>query len=148
MDDVKKLRQKTDARIMDCKKALDEAKGDMKKAEEIVAAKGLARADKKADRETAYGYIGNYVHTNGLIAAMVEVDCETDFVAQNEEFKAMVKNIAMHVVAMNPENVEELLDQDYVRDPEMTIANLIKALSGKIGEKMVLKRFVRYQVGE
>jgi elongation factor Ts len=148
MDDVKKLRKLTEARVMDCKKALDEAKGDMKKAQQIVAAKGLARAEKKADRQTQNGFIGDYVHSNGLIAAMVEIDCETDFVAQNKELREMTRNIAMHVVAMDPKNVKELLDQDYVRDPEITIATLIKTLSGKIGEKMVLKRFVRYMVGE
>ena len=147
MDDVKKLREETGARIMDCKKALDEAKGDMEKAKEVVAAKGLARAEKTAERETKAGYVASYVHNNGMVAALVEILCETDFVAQNDEFRTMARNIAMQVTAMNPENVEELLAQDSIHDGSNTIEGLLKALSGKIGEKMTINKFVRYEVG-
>ncbi len=146
--DIKKLRDITGARVLDCKKALEEAGGDLKKAEELVAEKGLARAEKNQDRETAAGLISQYVHNNGKVGVLVEIRCETDFVAQNEEFKKMAHNIAMHIAAMNPESVDELLEQDFVKDPAINIETLIKSLSGKIGERMVLERFVRYELGE
>jgi elongation factor Ts len=146
--DVKNLRELTGAGMMDCKKALDAAEGDMKKAEALVKEKGLANADKKADRETKEGYVASYVHTTGKTAALVEILCETDFVGRNEEFRAMVKEIAMQVVAMSPATTEELLAQPFIKDSSVTIETLIKQLSGKIGEKFVLSRFVRYEVGE
>ena len=146
--DVKTLREKTGAAIMDCKKALEEANGDMAKAEELVKARGLAKAEKKSDRETKEGYIASYVHATGKVAAMVEILCETDFVGRNPEFQDMAKQIAMQVVAMNPENIEELLAQEYLRDSSLTIEQLVKQLSGKIGERFVVNRFVRYAVGE
>ena len=146
--DIKNLREKTGAGVMDCRNALTEANGDMKKAEEIVKARGLARAEKKADRETKEGYIANYIHATGKMAAMVEVLCETDFVARNPEFQNMAKEVAMQVTAMNPASVDELLTQEYLRDPSLTIDQLVKQLSGKIGEKFVVNRFVRYEIGE
>ena len=146
--DIKTLRELTGAAIMDCKKALEEANGDMKKAEELVKARGLAKAEKKSDRETKEGYIASYVHANNRVAALVEIMCETDFVARNPEFQAMAKEVAMQVTAMNPANVEELLAQEYLRDGSLTIEQLVKQLSGKIGEKFVVNRFVRYSVGE
>lgn len=145
--DVKQLRELTGAGMMDCKKALDQADGDFDKAVEIVKAQGLAKAEKKQDRETKEGYIASYVHNNNKVAAMVEIMCETDFVARNEEFQAMARNIALHIVSMNPATVEELLEQEYIKDPTITIGEIIKQLSGKIGEKFVLNRFVRYEVG-
>ena len=146
--DIKALREKTGAAIMDCKKALEEANNDMAKAEALVVARGLAKAEKKADRETKEGYIASYVHTNGKVAALVELLCETDFVARNEEFIKMSQAVAMQVVAMNPENVTELLEQEYLRDPSITIEQLVKQLSGKIGEHFVINRFVRFAVSE
>lgn len=146
--EIKKLREITGARVLDCKKALEEAEGDLKKAEEIVAQKGLARAEKSQDRATTAGLIAQYVHSNGKIGALVEIRCETDFVAQNNEFKEMAKDVAMQVVAMNPETVEELLDQDFIKDSSLKIETLIKLLSGKIGEKMVVARFKRFELGE
>ena len=146
--DIKKLREETGAGMLDCKKALDEAKGDYAGAVEIVRKKGLAKAEKKADRETKEGYIASYVHANNKVAAMVEILCETDFVARNEEFQRMAKDVAMHVVAMNPENVEELLKDQFVRDPDKTVDELVKGVSGKIGEKFVVNRFSRYEVGQ
>ncbi len=148
MKDVKKLREETKARVLDCKKALEQAKGDFDRAKEIVAEKGLARAEKKKDRDTKAGLVASYVHNNGKVAALVEVQCETDFVTQNEEFKTMARDIAMQVTAMKPENVEELLQQEFIKDPSINIETLVKALSGKIGEKMVVTRFVRYELGE
>jgi elongation factor Ts len=144
--DIKKLRDQTGARMMDCKKALEEAKGDFKQALKIVEETGLARADKAQDRETAAGLIMSYVHNNGKIGSLVELHCETDFVAKNEEFQAMARDIAMQITAMNPENVEELMKQEYIKDPSIKIETLVKALSGKIGEKMEVKRFVRYSL--
>lgn len=146
--DIKTLREKTGAAIMDCKKALEEAKGDMKKAEALVKERGLAKAEKKADRETKEGYIGSYIHTTGKIGVMVEMLCETDFVARNEEFKELVKEIAMQISATKPESVEALLEEENIRDASVTIEEMIKQLSGKIGEKFVINRFVRYEVGE
>lgn len=146
--DIKKLREETGAGMLDCKKALEESNGDMDKAKEWVKARGLAKAEKKADRETNEGYIASYVHMTGKIASLVEILCETDFVAMNEEFQAMARDIAMQVASMNPENVEELMKQDFIKDPSMTIEGLLKSLSGKIGEKFVINRFVRYQIGE
>lgn len=146
--DVKDLREKTGAGIMDCKKSLEEANGDMKKAEELVKARGLAKAEKKADRETKEGFIGSYVHTTGKIGVLVELLCETDFVGRNEEFQKLAREIAMHVSASEAKTVEELLKEESIRDASVTIEDMIKQLSGKIGEKLVLNRFVRYQVGE
>jgi len=146
--DIKKLREITGARILDCKKALEQANGDLKKAQKFVEEKCLARAEKSADRETKVGYIASYVHTTGMTASMVEILCETDFVAKNEDFRKMANNIAMQVVAMNPKDVNELLSQDYIRDPEITVDTLVKKLSGKIGEKMVINKIVRFEVGE
>ena len=146
--DVKSLREKTGAGMMECKKALDQADGDMAKAEELVKAKGLANAEKKADRETKEGYVASYVHTTGKTAALVELLCETDFVGRNEEFRSLGRDIALQVAAMAPASVDELLAQPFIKDGSITIETLIKQLSGKIGEKLVLSRFVRYSVGE
>ncbi len=144
--DIKKLRDQTGARMMDCKKALEEASGDLDKAVKVVEQAGLARADKTQDRETSAGLIMSYIHNNGKIGALVELHCETDFVAKNEEFQAMARDIAMQITAMNPENVQELMGQEYIKDPSINIETLVKSLSGKIGEKMEVKRFVRYSL--
>lgn len=145
--DIKALREETGAGMMDCKKALEESQGDMDKAREWVKQRGLAKAEKKSDRETPEGYIASYVHSTGKIAAMVEIMCETDFVARNPEFQEMARGVAMQVASMNPTNVEELLAQDFIKG-DGTIEELVKGLSGKIGEKFVVSRFVRYAVGE
>jgi elongation factor Ts len=146
-EDVKKLREATGARIMDCKKALEEANGDFTKALKLVEEKGLARAEKNSDRETKAGFIANYVHMTGMTAALVEVVCETDFVAKNQEFRDLAREMAMQVVAMSPEDVTALLEQEYIKDPSKTIGGMLKSLSGKIGEKMEVSRFVRYELG-
>ncbi len=146
--DIKKLREETGAGMLDCKKALEESSGDMDAARDWIDQRKLAKAEKKADRETAEGYIASYVHQDNKTAAMVEILCETDFVARNEEFQEMARNVAMQVVAMNPEDVEELLSMDFIRDPGQDIEHYVKSVSGKIGEKFVVNRFVRYEVGE
>ncbi len=148
MESIKKLRQETGARIMDCKKALEEAKGDLKLAKKYVQEKGLARAEKSTDREAGVGYIASYTHATGQIASLVELLCETDFVAANEEFRQLAQNLAMQVAAMNPQDKEELLKQDFIRESGQTVDMVIKALSGKIGEKIVLGRFIRFVVGQ
>jgi len=144
---VKQLRQATGARIMDCKKALEEAQGDLELAKKYVQEKGLARAEKTADREAAVGYIASYTHATGQIASLLELLCETDFVAANEEFRDLAKNLAMQVAAMNPQSKADFLAQDYIRG-EQNVELTIKALSGKIGEKIVLGRFQRFAIGQ
>ncbi|GIK83506.1 MAG: elongation factor Ts [Patescibacteria group bacterium] len=146
--DVKRLREETGAGMLDCKKALDEANGNFEEAKEVVRQRGLALAEKKSDRETNEGYIACYVHATNKVAAMVEILCETDFVARNDEFQAMARDVALHVVAMNSETVEALLAEPFVKDPSKTVEELVKGVSGKIGEKFVVNRFVRYEVGE
>src|SRR5690606_9683707 len=113
---IKALREETGAGIMDVKKALEEADNNVEKAKEIIRERGMARADKKADRETKEGFIGSYIHTTGKVAALVSLLCETDFVARNEEFRTLAREIAMQVASMRPETVEELLDQEHIRD--------------------------------
>lgn len=146
--DIKNLREETGAGMMDCKRALDESNGDYNKAKEIVFQRGLAKAEKKSDRETKVGYIASYVHTNHSVGALVEILCETDFVARNDEFQTMAKEVAMQVTAMNPESLEDLLKQDSLKNPSITVEEVVKSLSGKIGEKFVISRFVRYEVGQ
>ncbi len=146
--DIKKLREQTGAGVMDCKKALEEAKGDMKQAAKLVKQRGMARAEQKSDRETREGYIASYVHATGKVAAMVELLCETDFVARNDEFRVLAYDLAMQVASMNPKDVIELLQQEYIKDSGMTIEELVKQLSGKIGEKLAVNRIVRFEVGD
>ncbi len=146
--EVKQLREITGAGMMDCKKALEEAGGAMDEAIKLVKERGLAKAEKKADRLTNQGYVGSYVHSNGLIGALVELQCETDFVARNDEFKKLASEIAMQVAAMAPENEVELLKQEMIKNNEVTVEEAIKLLSGKIGEKIVLGRFMRMMIGE
>lgn len=146
--DVKKLREESGAGVMDCKKALEEAKGDYKKALKLVAARGMERAEKKKDRVTQEGFVANYVHSDGKSAALVELRCETDFVGRNEELRAIGRDVAMQVVSMRPENLEDLLSQEFIKDSSMTIETYVKALSGKMGEKIVIHRFVRFEVGD
>ena len=145
---IKELRETTGAGMMDCKKALEAAKGDYQEALKFVKETGLARAEKKSDRETKEGYIASYVHSNNKVAALVEILCETDFVARNAEFQQMAKDVAMHVVAMNPENIELLMEDQFIKDPSITVEELVKGVSGKIGEKFVVNRFVRYELGK
>jgi elongation factor Ts len=146
LEKIKELREKTGAGIMEAKKALEEAGGDMSKAEAVIRERGLAKAAKKSDREVKSGVVYSYSH-QGRIGVLVEMLCETDFVAKNEEFVALAKEIAMQIASMNPESVEELLEQDYVRDGSMKISDLVKNLIGKIGENMQVSRFVRFEIG-
>jgi elongation factor Ts len=141
--DVKKLREETGAGIMDAKKALVESNGDFAKAKEIITAKGMERADKKSDRETGVSRVFAYVHFNGKTGAMVKLACETDFVAKTEDFEHLGREIAMQVASMMPESVDDLMKQDYLRDPKQTIEQLAKAVSGKTGENVRILEIAR-----
>ncbi|MDH3573921.1 MAG: translation elongation factor Ts [Desulfobacteraceae bacterium] len=190
---VMQLREKTGAGIMDCKGALTECNGDIDNAVDYLRKKGLATAAKRAGRAMSEGIVETYIHMDSKLGVLVEVNCETDFVAKNDDFKAFAKNIAMHIAATNPagilpEDVSEdiinkekeiyrgqvlemgkpekiadkivegklqkyfkencLMDQAYVRNPEMTIADLLNELIAKIGENISIKRFVRFKIGE
>ena len=189
---VAELRAKTGAGMMDCKKALEEAGGDMAKAEELLRVKYAARAEKRADRSAAEGLIEIYLHFNGRVATMVELNSETDFVANTAEFKQLAKDLALHVASARPMAVriedvpadvvererrvyaaqvadekkpeavkqkivegklrkfyEEhvLLEQPFVKDDKVTVGDLVKALSGKTGEKVEVRRFARFELG-
>jgi elongation factor Ts len=190
---VKQLREKTGAGIMDCKQALSECDIDIDKAVDFLRKKGLATAAKRAGRAMTEGIIQSYIHMGGKLGVLVEIGCETDFVAKNEDFQGFAKNIAMHIAAanplgINPEDVPEdvvnkereiyraqalemgkpenmidkiaegkltkfikescLLNQAYVRDPKISIADLLNELIAKIGENITIKRFARFQTGE
>ncbi len=148
MEDIKKLREETGAGVMDAKRALEESKGDIKKAKDWIAKKGLARAEKKADRETGNGLVYAYIHHDNQSGALVELNCETDFVARTEDFQTLAKELAMQVTSTDPKDVESFLKDDYIRDSSKTIDALIKEATGKLGENITLKRFVRFRVGE
>ncbi len=190
---VKDLRQKTGAGIMDCKAALKETQGNIEKAIEFLRRKGLAKAAKRAGHRADEGLIGSYIHAGGRIGVLVEVNCETDFVARTQEFKDLVKDIAMHIAAADPqyltgEDIPEeviqkekhilrmqaldmgkqekvvdrivdgkmkrffsevcLLEQAYVKDLNVTVGDLLNSIMGKIGERISIRRFTRYQLGE
>jgi len=190
---VKDLREKTGAGMMECKKALAETAGNFEKAVDYLRQKGLATAAKRAGRTASEGRIGSYVHAGGKIGVMVEVNCETDFVAKTDEFQAFAKDIAMHVAASNPlyiqrENIPPetlerereiyrvqareagkpekiigkivegklekfytevcLLEQPFIKDPDLTVQDLLNGLIGKLGEKVEIRRFIRFQMGE
>jgi elongation factor Ts len=194
---VKALREKTGAGMMECKKALTEAAGDETKAIEILRKLGVASAEKRSGRVAAEGAVGSYIHMGGKVGVLVEVNCETDFVARGEDFQTFVKDIAMHIAAMDPQYVSKddvpadalakereielerlkndpkmaskpadvlnnivdgrlskfyestvLLDQPFVKDQSQTVGELVKALTGKIGEKISVRRFTRYKMGE
>ncbi|MGA8180651.1 MAG: translation elongation factor Ts [Desulfobacterales bacterium] len=190
---VMQLREKTGAGIMDCKEALTECNGDMDSAVDFLRKKGLAIAAKRAGRAMTEGVIQSYIHMDSKLGVLVEVNCETDFVAKNDDFNAFAKNLAMHIAATNPvairqEDVPEevinkekeiyraqvlemgkpekvadkivdgklqkyfkencLLNQSYVRDPDMTIEDLLNDMIAKIGENISIKRFARFRIGE
>lgn len=189
---VKDLRDKTNAGMMDCKKALAETGGDMEKAIDYLRQKGLAVAKKRADRATSEGFVETYIHAGGKLGVMVEVNCETDFVAKNDSFREFAKNVAMHIAAScpvsirreevspellererniykqqamdsgKPENIAEkmvvgkmdkfyaescLLEQKFVKNPDLSIQDLLNELVAKLGENISIKRFARFQVG-
>ncbi len=190
---VKELREATGSGIMDCKRVLAEAEGDMQTAIDLLRKKGLAKAAKRAGRSTSEGIVYPYIHTGAKLGVLVEINCESDFVAKTEDFEAFAKNIAMHIAAANPagltsedvdpaiiekereiyraqmleegkpENIIDkivdgkvekfykdvcLMSQQYVKDPQKTIEELVKETIGKIGENIQIRRFTRFQIGE
>jgi|SRR3989338_4536940 len=145
---IKKLRDETQISVSDCRTALEESNGDYKKALERIRRKGLEKAEKKSDRETSQGLIESYIHQNGKVGAMVEVLCETDFVARTDEFKKLSHDIAMQIAAMAPIDVDSLLKQEYIKDGSKTIHDLIKETIAKIGENITIKRFSRLELGK
>jgi len=169
---IKELREKTGAGVIDCKDALEDANGDMGKALEILKKKGLDIAKKKSARVAKDGVIASYIHHSNKIGVLVEVNCETDFVARNENFNNFVRDIAMQIAATNPkfiriedvpsdfiENLREeerqeffkqncLLEQLFIKDQNLTIKDYLTQLIAKIGENIIIRRFVRYQIGE
>ncbi|MBO04554.1 MAG: translation elongation factor Ts [Chloroflexi bacterium] len=159
---VKELRDKTGAGIMDSKRALEEADGDLAKAEALLNEKGLASAAKKAGRETSEGLVVSYIHTGGRVGSLVELNCETDFVARTDDFEALGRNLAMQIAAMNPlyvdrESVPEdvegvkdeelLVNQEYIRDSSIQIGEVVKETIGKLGENIRIRRFSRFELG-
>jgi len=147
-DDVKRLREETGAGVMDCKRALDEAKGDFEKARGLIKERGLAKAKEKADREAKEGIVEAYVHAGGRIGAIVELSSETDFVARNPDFRGLAKEIAMQVAAMDPTDVDQLLEQPYIRDSSKTIGELVTTIAATTGENVRIKRFKRFELGQ
>lgn len=170
LDAIKVLREKTSCGVIECKKALEEAKGDMAQAEKILRQRGLELAAKKSDRVAKEGRVESYVHTGNKMAALVEINCETDFVARSEDFIKFTREVALQIAAMNPKYVSDkdvpadvlaaapdreiflkekcLLRQPFVKDPKVTIQDLLNDLVAKIGENMFIGRFIRYKVGE
>lgn len=148
VDQIKKLRAKTGAGITDCRKALEEAGGDFKKAEGLVKSWGLDKAATKSDRAVGAGLVETYIHAGGKVGAIVEIACETDFVVRTDEFKNLAHEVAMQVAAMDPADVEELLKQDYIRDATKTVDQLVKETIAKVGENIVVKRFMRFELGQ
>jgi elongation factor Ts len=163
-EDVKRLRDETGAGVMDCKKALEEGGGDFDRAKQILREKGIAGADKKAGRETSQGLVESYIHAGGRIGVLVEVNCETDFVAKTDAFKKLAHDIAMQVagiattLAVSEEelpdgaegSVEEtvLLKQPFIRDGSRTIEQLVKEAIAQTGENIRIRRFARYELGQ
>ncbi len=170
LDQIKELRELTSCGVIDCKKALEEAKGDFNRAKAILLEKNREMAAKKSSRVTKEGRVDSYVHAGNKIAVLLEVNCETDFVARNEDFCRFCKDVAMHIAWMNPAYIKEadvpqdllnqqpdqksfikescLLNQPFVRDQGTTIQDILTGLIGKIGENIVISRFKRYKVGE
>ncbi len=143
---VKKLREETQASIADCRQALEESGGNFEKAIVWLKKRGIEKAEKKADRKTSAGIVEAYIHGNGKVGVLVTLACETDFVARTSEFKILAHEIALQVSAMNPKDVSELLKQEYIRDPHITIEELIKSVVGKLGENIQVREFSRIEL--
>lgn len=162
-EDVKRLREQTNAGVMDCKRALEESQGDFDKAAAILKERGLAAAEKRSGREASQGLVESYIHGNGRIGVLVEVNCETDFVARTDTFKELTHDIAMQIAASSPVAVSEdqlpdgaegrpeeivLLKQAFIKDPGKTVQELVTAAIAATGENIVVRRFARFQLGE
>lgn len=146
IEDIKRLRSTTGVSIADCRKALEESGGDYQKALEWLRKHGIEKAEKKQERETSQGLIDSYIHQNGRVGALVELLCETDFVARTSEFKNLTHELVMQVAAMNPKDVGSLLKQEYIRDNSKTVEDLIKETIAKLGENIVVGNFQRFEL--
>lgn len=147
IEDIRKLREMTGVGMTDAKKALVDAGGDFDKAMSEMKKKGLAKAVKRGEREARAGLIGSYVH-DGKIGVLVELNCETDFVAKTDEFKDLVKDLCLHIAASDPDDVKELMQQEFVKDPAKTIDQYIKEHIAKLGENIVVAQFSRIVLGQ
>lgn len=147
LEQIQMLRAKTGYGVMDIKKALEEAGGDLARAEQFLLERGALVAAKKANREANSGRVAAYIHGEGKIGVLVEVSAETDFVAKNEAFGQLVHDIALQIASMAPTDVAELLAQPFIKDPSKTIEDLLHEMVGKIGENLSVRRFVRYSLG-
>lgn len=145
-EQIKNLRQKTGISVMECKSALGEANGDEQEAIKILEKKGQEKAIKKSQRETRQGLIEAYIHGNGKVGVLLNLRCETDFVAKNKEFKDLAHSLAMHIAAMEPENLDELLFQPFIKDAGKTVQEIIADAVSKIGENIKIDKFVRYEI--
>jgi len=146
IEDIKKLREKTNISVAECKKALEEAKGDTDKALEILKKKGTEMLEKKKERKTQEGLVGTYLHQNGKIGSIVKVSCESDFVARNEVFKSFVHEVAMQVAAMAPKDVKDLYSQFYIKDAKKTIKDLMEEVIVKVGENIKIEELQRFEI--
>jgi len=145
VETIKKLREVTGAGVMECKKALEDANGDFDKAVELIHERGLIKAEKKSERKTGAGLIESYIH-NERVGVLLELRCETDFVARSEMFRKLAHELAMQIAAMNPENIEMLLSQPYIKDVSITVEELIKRGVASLGENIKVERFCRYEI--
>jgi elongation factor Ts len=146
IEEIKALRDETGLSIMQCQKALEEAGGDKAKALELLRAQGVAMAAKKSDRNLGAGIVSSYIHASGTVGVLLELLCETDFVAKNPEFKSLAYDIAMHVAAMNPQSPEELMEQAFIKDSSRTIADLVNGAVQKFGERTEVGQYTRFSI--
>lgn len=144
--DITKLRSETSAGIMDCKKALQENKGDFGKAKIWLEKKGIGKAVKKAGREISAGIVESYIHLDARVGVLIKLGCETDFAAKNKEFKKLAHELCLQIASMKPKNVEALLKQEYIRDSSKKIDNLVKETIAKLGENIKIEKFIRLEV--
>ncbi len=144
-NDIVQLREITGAGVMECKRALEEAKGDLEKAKAIIYERGLVKAESKQERATGAGFLYSYIH-NGRVGVLLDLRAETDFVVKSDPFHALAHELAMQIAAMEPETIEILLAQEYIKDPSTNIADLIKSVAAKVGEHIKVERFTRYGI--
>jgi elongation factor Ts len=145
LTNIQKLREETGAGIMECKRALDETSGDFELAKALIEKQGLAKAEKKAERQTGAGLLETYVHNN-RVAVLLELRSETDFVVRSEPVKALAHNLALHIAALAPETVDDLLKQPYAKDESKTVEEVIKGVVAIVGENLKVARFTRYEI--
>lgn len=148
IEDLKKLREATSAGVSDCRQALEDAGGDFEKAKKLIIERGVAKAEKKQDREASQGIIESYVHATGKVGVLLELRCETDFVARTDDFKTLAHEITLQIAAMQPKDVAQLVKSAYIRDASITIESLIKQTIAKVGENITVARFTRMALGE